>query len=182
MYKIWSKNICTFLRYHDYHIGTVYYAHSCTSVVTSYTHFVCISAKCDFFSYLIVLCTVISLCIGLFVSSIVCCVTFAESEPYCHSILFVCLLVIPQPTAYHDWSITTRFGRQVYTCPWTCVSLFGSPISHTFGARGKMCKISPISKQTWRIVPYDLFVFVAILIMVLAEQNLLLFNGYPVYL
>ena len=127
MYKIWSKNICTFLRYHDYHIGTVYYAHSCTSVVTSYTHFVCISAKCDFFSYLIVLCTVISLCIGLFVSSIVCCVTFAESEPYCHSILFVCLLVIPQPTAYHDWSITTRFGRQVYTCPWTCVSLFWIP-------------------------------------------------------
>ena len=32
----------------------------------------------------------------------VCCVTFAESEPYCHSILFVCLSVIPRPTAYHD--------------------------------------------------------------------------------
>jgi len=35
-----------------------------------------------------------------------CCVTFAESEPYCHSILFVCLSgclsVIPRPTAYHD--------------------------------------------------------------------------------
>jgi len=30
------------------------------------------------------------------------CVTFAESEPYCHSILFVCLSVIPRPTAYHD--------------------------------------------------------------------------------
>jgi len=62
------------------------------------------------------------------------CVTFAESEPYCHSILFVCLSgclsVIPRLTAYHDWSITTKFGQ-------TRVSLFGSPISHTFGARGK---------------------------------------------
>jgi len=61
-------------------------------------------------------------------------ITFAESEPYCHSILFVCLSgclsVIPRPTAYHNGSITTKFG-------WTCVSLFGSPVSHTFGARGK---------------------------------------------
>ena len=69
------------------------------------------------------------------------CVTFAESEPYCHSILFVCLSgclsVIPRPTVYHDWSITTKFGRQVYTCPRTRVSLFGSPISNTFGAREK---------------------------------------------
>ena len=73
--------------------------------------------------------------------AIPCCVTFAESEPCCHSILFVCLSgclsVIPRPTAYHDWSITTKFGRQVYTCPRTRVSLFGSPISHTFRARGK---------------------------------------------
>jgi len=42
-----------------------------------------------------------------------CCVTFTESEPYCHSVLFVCLSgclsVIPRPTAYHDWSITTKF-------------------------------------------------------------------------
>jgi len=42
------------------------------------------------------------------------CVTFADSEPYCHSVLFVCLSgclsVIPRPTAYHDWSITTKFG------------------------------------------------------------------------
>ena len=29
-------------------------------------------------------------------------VRIAESEPYCHSILFVCLSVIPRPTAYHD--------------------------------------------------------------------------------
>ena len=69
------------------------------------------------------------------------CVTFAESEPYCHSILFVCLSrclsVILRPTAYHDWSITTKFGRQVYTCPRTRVSFFGSHISHTFAARGK---------------------------------------------
>ena len=40
--------------------------------------------------------------------AVVCCVTFAESEPYCHSrmsgCLFVCLSpsVIPRPTAYHD--------------------------------------------------------------------------------
>jgi len=34
--------------------------------------------------------------------------------------------------------ITTNFGRQVYTCsPRTRVSHFGSPVSHTFGARGK---------------------------------------------
>jgi len=56
-----------------------------------------------------------------------------------HSVcLSGCLLVIPRPrTAYHDWSITTKFGRQVYTCPRTRVSFFGSPISHTFGARWK---------------------------------------------
>jgi len=38
-------------------------------------------------------------------SSVVCLlrhVRIAESEPYCHSILFVCLSVIPRPTAYHD--------------------------------------------------------------------------------
>ena len=71
---------------------------------------------------------------GLESNPVNCCV----SEPYCHSILFVCLSgclsVIP---AYHDGSITTKFGRQVYACPRTRVSLFGSPISHTFGARGK---------------------------------------------
>jgi len=99
----------------------------------------------------------------------VCCITFAESEPYCHSILFVCLpgclSVIPRPTAYHDWSITTKFGRQV-TCPQTCVSLFGSPISHTFGARGKnmqnfaYCIFLPL--RTWRIVPYDLSVCLSV--------------------
>jgi len=58
--------------------------------------------------------------------------------PFCLSVcLSGCLLVIPHPTAYHDWSITTKFGRQVYTCPRTHVSLFGSPIFHTFGARVK---------------------------------------------
>ena len=66
-----------------------------------------------------------------------------------HSVcLSGCLSVVPRPTAYHDWSITTKFGRQVhvYTCPRTRVSLFGSPIFHTFGARGKICKISPITR------------------------------------
>jgi len=38
---------------------------------------------------------------------------------------------------YHDWSIRTKFGRQVYTCPRPRVSLFGPPVSHTLGARGK---------------------------------------------
>jgi len=47
-----------------------------------------------------------------------------------HSVcLSGCLSVIPRPTAYHDWSITS--------CPRIRLSLFGSPISHTVGARGK---------------------------------------------
>ena len=58
-----------------------------------------------------------------------------------HSVcLSGCLSAIPRPTAYHDWSITTTFSR-----PRTRLSLFVSPISHIFGARGKICKISPIS-------------------------------------
>jgi len=54
--------------------------------------------------------------------------------PFCLSVCLEsgCLSVIPRPAAYHDWSITT--------CPWTRVSLFGSPISHTFGTRGKNAK------------------------------------------
>jgi len=90
----------------------------------------------------------------------VCCVTFALL-PFHSVCLSGCLSVIPRPTAYHDWSITTKFGRQVCTCPRTRVSLFGSPISHTFGARGKICKnfvycvFLPL--RTWRIVPYDLY-------------------------
>jgi len=58
--------------------------------------------------------------------------------PFC---LSGCLSVIPRPTAYHDWSITTKFGWQVYSCPRTRVRLFGSPISHTFSARGKNMQI-----------------------------------------
>jgi len=54
--------------------------------------------------------------------------------PFC---LSGCLSVIPHPTACHDWSIRTKFGRQVYTCPRTRVSLFGSPSSHTLSARWK---------------------------------------------
>ena len=63
--------------------------------------------------------------------------------PFC---LSVCLSVIPRPTAYHDWSITTKFGRQVYTCPRTCVSLFGSLSPILSVPEGKICKILPISK------------------------------------
>jgi len=51
--------------------------------------------------------------------------------------LFVCLPVIRRPTAYHDWSITTKFGMQVNTSPRTRVSLFGSAVSHTLGSRWK---------------------------------------------
>jgi len=74
----------------------------------------------------------------------VCCVTFAESEPYCHSRMFVCLSgclsVIPRPTAYHDWSITTKFGRQVYTCPRTRLSVFLDPVSPILSvSEGKIC-------------------------------------------
>jgi len=81
-----------------------------------------------------------------------------------HSVcLSACPSVIPRPTAYHDWSITTKFGRQVYTCPWTCVSLVGSPVSHTLGARGKnMQNFAYFQRiflplRTWRLMPYDLF-------------------------
>jgi len=66
-------------------------------------------------------------------------VCIAESEPYCHSILFVCLSV-GHCTTYSlprliDHSQIWSAG--IYTCPWTRVSLFGSPVSHTLGARGK---------------------------------------------
>jgi len=93
------------------------------------------------------------------------CVTFASQRvsliviPFC---LSVCLSVIPRPTTYHDWSITTKFGRQVYTCPWTCISLFGSPVFLTLGARGKnMQNFAYFQRiflplRMWRIVPYDL--------------------------
>jgi len=73
----------------------------------------------------------------------VCCVTFALQRvsfiviPFC---LSVCLLVIPRPTAYHDWSITTKFGRQVYTCPRTRVSLFGSLSPILWVPEGKYAK------------------------------------------
>jgi len=71
-------------------------------------------------------------------------VRIAESEPYCHSILFVCLSV----RSFRDLQPSTIDRSQpnlVGTCPRTGVSLFGSPVSHTLGARGKICKISPIS-------------------------------------
>jgi len=75
------------------------------------------------------------------------CVTFAESEPYCHS--------------YHDWSITTKFGRQVYTCPQTRVSLFLIPyLPYSRCQREKYAKFRLrvfLSLRTWRIVPYDLY-------------------------
>jgi len=70
------------------------------------------------------------------------CVTYAESEPYCHSILFVCLSVGHSTTYSLPRLIDHNqiWSARVYTCPWTRVSLFGSPVSHTFGARGKYAK------------------------------------------
>jgi len=49
-----------------------------------------------------------------------------------------------QPTTI-DRSQPNLVSRLLYTCPRTRVSLFGSAVSHTLGARGKICKISPIS-------------------------------------
>jgi len=66
------------------------------------------------------------------------CVKFAESEPYCHSILFVCLSVGHSATyslprlIYHNqiWS------AGIYLSSDPC-QLFLDPYLHTFGARGK---------------------------------------------
>ena len=58
--------------------------------------------------------------------------------PFC---LSGCLSVIPRPTAYHDWSITTRFGR-------TRVSLFGSLSPILSVPEEKICKISPFSNTS----------------------------------
>jgi len=66
----------------------------------------------------------------------VCCVTFAESEP-CHSILFVWTCVGHSTTYSLPRLIDHNQIWSVKSCPRTRVSLFGSPISHTFGARGK---------------------------------------------
>jgi len=97
--------------------------------------------------------------------SAVCCVTFAESEPYCHSILFVCLSVwmsVGHSATYSlprliDHNQIWSAGIGLYLSSNPCQP-FWIPTSHTFGARGKICKISPISKRTWRIAPYDLSV------------------------
>ena len=96
----------------------------------------------------------------------------------------VCLSVIPQPTAYHDWSITTKFGRQVCTYAWTRVSLFGSPVSYTLGTRGKnMQNFAYFQRvflplRTWRIVPYDLSLLVTLVYCVkMAESIEMLFRS-----
>jgi len=52
--------------------------------------------------------------------------------------------VIPRPTAYHDWSITTKFGLPSSE---PCKP-FWIPVFHTLGARGKICKILPISNMS----------------------------------
>jgi len=61
----------------------------------------------------------------------------------------VCLSVIPRPTAYHDWSITTKFGRQVYICPRTRVSLFGSlsPILSVPGEKYAKFRLFPSERD-----------------------------------
>jgi len=99
----------------------------CVSVCVQHTGYQQLAVKCDACGLLVLdmVCMALSLSVCLLHH-----IRIAESEPYCHSGMFGCLSVIPQPTAYHDWSITTKFGQ-------TCVSLFGSSISHTFGARWK---------------------------------------------
>ena len=85
--------------------------------------------------------------------------------PFCLSVGHSATYSLPR---LNDWLITTKFGRQVYTCPRTHVSLFESPISHTLGARGKnmrnfayfQCVFLPL--QTWRIVPHDLSVCLSV--------------------
>jgi len=65
-------------------------------------------------------------------------VRIAESEPYCHSILFVCLSVGHSATYSLPRLIDHNQIWSAGTCgPRTRVSLFGSPVSHTLGARGK---------------------------------------------
>ena len=80
----------------------------------------------------------------------ICCVTFASQRvsliviPFCLSVWMSvghsATYSLPRLIDHnHIWS------AGIYTCPRTRVSLFGSPVSHTLGARGKICKISPIS-------------------------------------
>ena len=66
-------------------------------------------------------------------------VRIAESEPYCHSILFVCLSV--------GHSATYSLPRLIdHNQIWSAgVSLFGSPVPILWVPEGKICKISPIS-------------------------------------
>jgi len=90
-------------------------------------------------------------------------VRIAESEPYCHSILFVCLSVghsatysLPRLTDHnHIWS------AGIYLSSDPCKP-FWIPVSHTLGARGKnMQNFTYFQRvflplRTWCIVPYDL--------------------------
>jgi len=70
----------------------------------------------------------------------VCCVTFAESEPYCHSILSVCLSVWMSVGHSATYSLPRLIDHNQI---WTRVSLFGYPIFHTFGLpEEKICAYS----------------------------------------
>ena len=77
------------------------------------------------------------------------------------------------------------FWNTRYTCPLTRVSLFGSPVSHTLGARGKnMQNFAYFQRvflplRTWRIVPYDLLYIV---LYVEKSGNLVLNHGHVVSL
>ena len=92
-----------------------------------------------------------------------------------------CLSVIPRPTAYHDWSITTKFGRQVYTLYLSSDPCKPSWIPYLayFSARGKICKILLISKRTWCIVPYDLSV--CLLVTLVSPVNTVELNWFVVW-
>jgi len=101
---------------------------------------------------------------GRLLCRILCNVRIAESEPYCHSIcLSVCLDVC---RSFRDLQPTTIDRSQPNLVGRTRVSLFGSPVSHTLGARGKnMENFAYLQRvflqlRTWCIVPYDLSVAV----------------------
>jgi len=75
------------------------------------------------------------------------CVTYAESEPYCHSILFVCLSV-GHSTTYslprlidHNQIWSARIYLSLDPC-----KPFWIPCLPYFRCQGKICKISPITR------------------------------------
>jgi len=78
------------------------------------------------------------LCLSILLYCIFCCVTFAGSEPYCHSILFVSMSVGHSTTYSLPRLIDHNqvWSAGIYLSSDPCKP-FWIPISHTFGVRGK---------------------------------------------